>query len=370
VALFEPAAARAAQVLAGVRPEQLDGPPPCLEWSVQQLVEHTVDPRTTCSARRAGRRPGDPSLRRSRTTDRVWRRCSMHSHAREPCGGGAGHRWTSSGRWRRRPQAPSSTTWCAPGTSRPRPDRTGRSTMSWCGRAWRCSCLPCPSVDGPQASSGPRSRCHRTPRRRTGCWERWAVSRDRSLRRGAAGDRAPGQADDAAAGVGRRAAASELGRGGRADATRGEPAPQAVARGGTGVGAGGGRNQQDSTDGLRTQDVADPADLRPAPPTEQARSNQRVDNRSADQASRHTTDHFYRPLAGPGSQDPVTCRHSRSALGSSPRGRRRVVRHPHHKHAGNVARVNSGGRVRARVRPDEVEDDRREPADGCFPFRS
>jgi uncharacterized protein (TIGR03086 family) len=38
VALFE----RAAQVLAGVRPEQLDGSTPCLAWSVQQLVEHMV----------------------------------------------------------------------------------------------------------------------------------------------------------------------------------------------------------------------------------------------------------------------------------------------------------------------------------------
>jgi len=42
VALFEGAAARAAQVLAGVRPEQLDGPTPCSEWSVRQLVEHMV----------------------------------------------------------------------------------------------------------------------------------------------------------------------------------------------------------------------------------------------------------------------------------------------------------------------------------------
>ena len=62
----------------------------------------------------------------------------------------------------------------------------------------------------------------------------------------------------------------------------------------------GGRDQQDPADGLRTQDVADPADLRPAPPREQARSIERgahalppkaVDNRSADQASRHTTAH-------------------------------------------------------------------------------
>ena len=42
MALFERAAARAAQVLAGVRPEHLDGPTPCSEWSVQQLVEHMV----------------------------------------------------------------------------------------------------------------------------------------------------------------------------------------------------------------------------------------------------------------------------------------------------------------------------------------
>ena len=42
MALFEGAAARAAQVLAGVRPEQLDGPTPCSEWSVRQLVEHMV----------------------------------------------------------------------------------------------------------------------------------------------------------------------------------------------------------------------------------------------------------------------------------------------------------------------------------------
>ena len=42
MALFEGAAARAAQALAGVRPEQLDGPTPCLEWSDQQLVEHMV----------------------------------------------------------------------------------------------------------------------------------------------------------------------------------------------------------------------------------------------------------------------------------------------------------------------------------------
>lgn len=40
--LFERAAARAAQALAGVRPEQLHGPTPCSEWSVQQLVEHMV----------------------------------------------------------------------------------------------------------------------------------------------------------------------------------------------------------------------------------------------------------------------------------------------------------------------------------------
>jgi uncharacterized protein (TIGR03086 family) len=42
VQLFERAAARAARVLAGVRPDQLADPTPCTQWSVQQLVEHMV----------------------------------------------------------------------------------------------------------------------------------------------------------------------------------------------------------------------------------------------------------------------------------------------------------------------------------------
>ena len=42
VLLFERAAQRAARMLSGVRPEQLDGPTPCAEWSVQQLIEHMV----------------------------------------------------------------------------------------------------------------------------------------------------------------------------------------------------------------------------------------------------------------------------------------------------------------------------------------
>jgi uncharacterized protein (TIGR03086 family) len=42
VKLFERAAARAAETLAHVRPEQLDGPTPCAAWSVQELIEHMV----------------------------------------------------------------------------------------------------------------------------------------------------------------------------------------------------------------------------------------------------------------------------------------------------------------------------------------
>jgi hypothetical protein len=79
----------------GIRPldivicHQLDGPTPCSEWPVRQLVEHVVGSTDYLLARRARRRPGEPGLRRSRTTDRAWRRCSMHSHARESCSGGA-----------------------------------------------------------------------------------------------------------------------------------------------------------------------------------------------------------------------------------------------------------------------------------------
>ena len=42
VTLFERATAQAARVLAGIRPDQLGGPTPCTEWTVQDLVEHMV----------------------------------------------------------------------------------------------------------------------------------------------------------------------------------------------------------------------------------------------------------------------------------------------------------------------------------------
>jgi uncharacterized protein (TIGR03086 family) len=38
--LFERATARAADVVEGVRPDQLDLPTPCAQWSVQDLIDH------------------------------------------------------------------------------------------------------------------------------------------------------------------------------------------------------------------------------------------------------------------------------------------------------------------------------------------
>jgi len=42
VALYERASARAVEVAAGIRPDQLDDPTPCSAWSVQDLLDHLV----------------------------------------------------------------------------------------------------------------------------------------------------------------------------------------------------------------------------------------------------------------------------------------------------------------------------------------
>lgn len=42
IALFDRAAAAAQTVISGVRPDQLDVPTPCADWSVRQLLNHVV----------------------------------------------------------------------------------------------------------------------------------------------------------------------------------------------------------------------------------------------------------------------------------------------------------------------------------------
>ena len=57
VVLFERATARAAAVMAAVEPDQLDGPTPCTDWDVQQLIDHMVGSTDYLLAALAGEAP-------------------------------------------------------------------------------------------------------------------------------------------------------------------------------------------------------------------------------------------------------------------------------------------------------------------------
>jgi uncharacterized protein (TIGR03086 family) len=63
VVLFERATARAAVVMAEVRPEQLGGATPCAEWDVQQLIDHMVGGTDYLLAALAGAAPPELSGR-------------------------------------------------------------------------------------------------------------------------------------------------------------------------------------------------------------------------------------------------------------------------------------------------------------------
>ncbi len=57
VVLFERATARATTVMTGVTIEQLDGPTPCADWDVQQLIDHMVGGTDYLLAALAGEAP-------------------------------------------------------------------------------------------------------------------------------------------------------------------------------------------------------------------------------------------------------------------------------------------------------------------------
>lgn len=61
VVLFERATARAATVMAGVSAGQLDGPTPCADWDVQQLIDHMVGGTDFLLAALAGETPPERS---------------------------------------------------------------------------------------------------------------------------------------------------------------------------------------------------------------------------------------------------------------------------------------------------------------------
>ena len=61
VVLFERATARAATVMAGVTIGQLDGPTPCADWDVQQLIDHMVGGTDYLLAALAGEAPPAPA---------------------------------------------------------------------------------------------------------------------------------------------------------------------------------------------------------------------------------------------------------------------------------------------------------------------
>jgi len=63
VVLFERATARAAAVMAAVEPDQLDGPTPCADWDVQQLIDHMVGSTDYLLAALAGEAPLEVSGR-------------------------------------------------------------------------------------------------------------------------------------------------------------------------------------------------------------------------------------------------------------------------------------------------------------------
>lgn len=57
VVLFERATAHAAEVMAGVSAERLDGPTPCADWDVQELIDHMVGGTDYLLAALAGEAP-------------------------------------------------------------------------------------------------------------------------------------------------------------------------------------------------------------------------------------------------------------------------------------------------------------------------
>jgi uncharacterized protein (TIGR03086 family) len=60
VALFERATRRVDAVMARVTPNQLGGPTPCREWTVQDLIDHLVGGTDYLLCALAGSRPGAP----------------------------------------------------------------------------------------------------------------------------------------------------------------------------------------------------------------------------------------------------------------------------------------------------------------------
>ncbi len=61
IELFRRATAHAARVLEGVRHDQPSAPTPCIEWSVQDLVDHMVGSTEYLLASLAGREPAPPT---------------------------------------------------------------------------------------------------------------------------------------------------------------------------------------------------------------------------------------------------------------------------------------------------------------------
>lgn len=61
VDLYRRAAADAVRVASGVRPDQLDLPTPCADWTVQDLLDHLVGGTRYLGAALAGTEPSAPT---------------------------------------------------------------------------------------------------------------------------------------------------------------------------------------------------------------------------------------------------------------------------------------------------------------------
>ena len=102
VVLFERATARAVTVMAGVTTEQLDGPTPCADWDVQQLIDHMVGGTDYLLAALAGEAPSETAGRSVADYSRDSNSCPAAFVPLAAWTGCACRRSASTGRARRR----------------------------------------------------------------------------------------------------------------------------------------------------------------------------------------------------------------------------------------------------------------------------